>query len=253
MKKIICIILAALMLISFAGCSTKVSENKEPKKKKPVIKETSISEEFKSSDGEVRFRLEAKTPKITKSSNEDAALDIERVIGEYIDNARSFAQKNVENAKSFMTMNNTKTPWSKIITFETTYCSADIVCFLIKDEFRLDENGVTPGYHTYCFNLNNSMKLSALSFARESLEPLTEDVLPLIIEDLNKNLYPNGSVLNDSQIKELKAHFDFSDFYIDEDNIYFYIPKAMLDETLSGYQICKLAFDNLTDYFNKPE
>ncbi len=257
MKRIAVFILAMLMILSAAGCSALKADNNgvsgETKKKKPKIKDVSVSEEYKSADGTVSFTFDAVVPTVAEGCAEEIAKDIDFVMNTYVEEARTFVKNNAENAASFMKDNNSKTPWSRSIDYETTYCDANTVCFLLKSSFSLDGSKVNPTYKTYCFNLNNSNRYSALDFARESKEYLLEDILPIIEEQLNKNLYNGSRTLNSVQIESIQNNFDFWNYFVDKDNIYFYIPGEFIDDTVSGYQMIKMPFKDVRDYFVSPD
>ncbi len=254
MKRTAVFILAVLMILSAAGCSAlKADNNGEVQKKKPKIKDISVSEEYKSADGTISFKFDAVIPTVTEGCSEAIAKDIDFVMNTYVEEARTFVKDNIENAASFMKGNSSKTPWSRSITYETTYSDANTVCFLLKSSFSLDGSKVNPSYKTYCFNLNNSNRYSALDFARESEEYLLEDILPIIEKQLNENLYNGSRALNSAQLESIRNNFDFWNYYIDKDNIYFYISGEIIDDTVNGYQMVKMPFKEVKDYFVSPD
>ncbi len=250
MKKIICAVTAIILMFSFAGCSKEETVN--IKEDAPKISDMKINEKFKSSDGKVSFVLEGAVPEIKKDCDEHIASLINGIISEYVDEIKGFGEKNAENAKKFMEMNNSENPWKRTLGYEVTYADSKIICMIIKDSISLDGGNPSVSYKTFCFELQYARRLSALDFSTETEAPLLEDMNRFISDDLNRNFYSGGEKLSDEQSEKVSSVIDFSSFYIDEENVYFYFPKSGIDSSLSGYYICTLPHSKVFNYFIKP-
>lgn len=250
MKKILCAFLALIFIFSFAGCSDSGRQN--IKNDAPKISDMKLNEKYKSKDGTISFMIKGRVPEIGKGCDEFIASLINRIIGEYVDEFKAFAESNAENARNFMEMNNSENPWMRTFDYEVTYADSNIVCLLIKNGMTLDGGNPSVSYKTFCFELKDGRGLSAVDFSVESEEPLREDMTRFVLNDLNEKFYGSSEKLSAEQAEKVSSLIDFWNYYIDEENVYFYFPKAGIDSSLSGYYICTLPHEKVFNYFVKP-
>lgn len=250
MKKIICALLAFLLILSFAGCSKK-NEVQNIKDDAPKISDIKLNEKYKSGNT-VSFVIDGKIPEIKKGCDEHIASLINRIIGEYVDEQKQFAESNADNAKNFMDMNSSESPWKRSFDYEVTYADSKLVCILIKNSFSLDGGKPTESFKTFCFKLENGRRLNAVDFSTETEEPLREDMSRFISKDLKDKILVNGVAPTPKMLSIVPSLINFDNFYIDEEKIYFYFAKAGIDSSLSGIHTAALSFEDVFNYFVKP-
>lgn len=250
MKRTLCAVFAFILALSFAGCSKKDTES--IKEGAPKISDMKIDEKFRSSDGTVSFVIKGTVPEIKKGCDEDVALMINLIIGEYVDEIKGFGEKNADNAGKFMETNNSENPWTRTIEYEVTYADSNVVCMIIKDGMTLNGGEPSLSYKTFCFDLKYGRRLSALDFSKETEEPLRQDMNRFISKDVNKYFYSSGENPTSEQLNKVEDLIDFSSFYIDAENIYFYFPKSGIDSVLSGIYISALPLSKVSNYFIAP-
>lgn len=249
MKRILCAVMAMILIFSFAGCSKKEVQN--IKDDAPKIGDINISEKYKSS-GKVSFVINGKLPEIKKGCDEHIASLINRIIEEYLDEQKLFAESNADNAKNFMEMNSTESPWTRTFDYEVTYADSKIICILVKNSFSLDGGEPSVSYKTFCFELENGRRFSALDFSTETEEPLRDDMTRFITYDVKKKLLIDGEEPTAEQLSNISSLIDFNNFYIDEENVCFYFAKAGIDSSLFGLYTAVLPFEKIFNYFIKP-
>lgn len=250
MKRILCLLTAVALILSLAGCSKK-GEIINIADDAPKIGDIKLNEKYKSGDT-VSFVISGKIPEIQKGCDEEIASVINRIIGDYIDENKTFAENNADNAKSFMDMNGSESPWTRSFDYEITYADSRLICILVKNSFCLDGGNPSVSYKTFCFELEGGKRLSALDFSTETEEPLREDMTRFISDDIKKKLLVKGEAPTEEMLKNVSSLIDFYNFYINEENVCFYFPKAGIDSSLSGLYTAVLSFKDVFNYFSKP-
>lgn len=263
MKRFISLLLAVILLFSAAACS----KNDEPAPDNgestteyvptpPIIENDSRHHEYKAADGTVSYVLDVTIPKITGNMTDD----IVQLLGYYFDDiyneAVRSATENVENARKFMLdMNDSKTPWQRTISFETTYCTEDFVSFKFTDHFSMLGGQTTPKVYAKLYNVKTGalVTLSDLNFDGDD-ETMMELLMPAIIERADKEFYADGRGLSDEQKQSISDEFKTYDFCISGSNsITFFINKTMLDQSYSGTYCCEFALSELNYIFSPLE
>lgn len=263
MKRIISLLLAAVLILSTAACSKKDDVTPETGETTtqyvpvlPVIENDNRRHEYKASDGTVSYVLDVTLPKITENVTADVVALLDYYFTDIYNEAVRSANENIENARQFMLdMSNSQTPWQRTISFETTCCTEDIVSFKFTDHFTMLGGKTTPTVYSKMYNVKTGelITLSDLAIDGDE-ETMLELLLPTIVEKANAEFYADGTELSQEQQQKIKDGFKTVDFcYSSNNSITFFINKTMLDHSYSGTYCCEFAFSELSFIFNQPE
>ncbi len=263
MKRIISLLLAVILLFSAAACSKndKVTpDNGETTTQyvptPPVIENDNRHHEYEAADGTVSYVLDVTIPKITENMTDDIVQLLDYYFADIYREAVRSATENIENARNFMLgMSDSKTPWQRTISFETTYCTEDFVSFRFTDHFSMLGGQTTPKVYAKMYNVRTGALVTLTDIAIDGDEKIMlELLLPEIIRKADKEFYAGVRGLSDEQKQRISDEFKTYDFCLGEDNtITFFINKAMLDQTYSGTYCCEFAFSDLSHIFVNPE
>ena len=249
MKKILSLILIFAALFSFASCKGNGNggDTKTTTYAVPVIKESSYSKEFTDESGRVVFTIDVVVPEITGKCDPKVADYLNGIALDIFNNACKFAESNLEEASK-----NTK-PWSKKVTFETTFLDNHYACFLISDVFSV--NGDIPTLSTLCYDIRKGQPRDIWDFAVNQDDP--QSCFDFFVSDtvskvLQKRFHVS-SYITDEVLDRLDQIMSPDNFYLTEDGMGFYFDKALVDYRLSGNFKMKFTWTELTSYFAIPE
>ena len=260
MKRFLCVITALAMILSFASCSKLPEAEKDTTTttaKAPKVKEITKNAEFKDKNGRVVFTVEVTYPEISKNASESTLDYVNRVTAEVFEETCHFAQRNTENAAAFMDSRGSDTPWSKKITFESTYLSGKYVCFLVKESFSSrGEATAEPSFSTRCFDISKGLPCDIMYFSANpdaSIYTIEDTVVPLVSQKALYDFYPSGMGLANLQMEKIPDIFDINNFFFTEEGMGFYFDRYLLDETLRGSYSCVIPWAELEGIFVHPE
>lgn len=262
-KRIISLLLAVILLFSAAACSKNDDVTPDDGETTteyvptpPIIENDNRRNEYKAADGTVSYVLDVTIPKITGNMTDDIVQLLDYYFADIYREAVRSATENVENARKFMLgMSDSKTPWQRTISFETTYCTEDFVSFKFTDHFSMLGGQTTPKVYAKMYNVKTGALVTLADLAIDGDEKtMTEYLLPVIIEKADKEFYADGRGLTDEQKQSISDEFKTYDFCISDDNrITFFINKTMLDQTYSGTYCCEFAFSEVDYILVHPE
>lgn len=241
MKKAVSILLLIALLFSFAACGKKVNgENlttTETTVPPPVIEKQSHSKEFKNDEGKTVFTVDVEVPRITGNCDESVMKYINTLSLEMFDDACDFAESNLENAEKFMASSGSESPWSKKITFETTYADSRFVCFLMKEFFSIGGDAGEPVWSSICFDINREQVCTLFDFMVDTDNPesgyevLLNDIL---IPAVRKDFEDTATPIDETAYERFDEIFSSESFYLTEKGFVIFTPKNRLNPSLSG-------------------
>ena len=241
MKKAVSILLLIAPLFSFAACGKKVNgENlttTETTVPPPVIEKQSHSKEFKNDEGKTVFTVDVEVPRITGNCDESVMKYINTLSLEMFDDACDFAESNLENAEKFMASSGSESPWSKKITFETTYADSRFVCFLMKEFFSIGGDAGEPVWSSICFDINREQVCTLFDFMVDTDNPesgyevLLNDIL---IPAVRKDFEDTATPIDETAYERFDEIFSSESFYLTEKGFVIFTPKNRLNPSLSG-------------------
>lgn len=241
MKKAVSILLLIALLFSFAACGKKVNgENlttTETTVPPPVIEKQSHSKEFKNDEGKTVFTVDVEVPQITGNCDESVMKYINTLSLEMFDDACDFAESNLENAEKFMASSGSESPWSKKITFETTYADSRFVCFLMKEFFSIGGDAGEPVWSSICFDINREQVCTLFDFMVDTDNPesgyevLLNDIL---IPAVRKDFEDTATPIDETAYERFDEIFSSESFYLTEKGFVIFTPKNRLNPSLSG-------------------
>lgn len=258
MKKIICFLLAAAMLFSFAACA---DNNKTPDVTEPTtvlppeIENVVHSKEFQDASGKTVIKVSVELPQITEFANEKVKNYINGKAMDIFSDACSFADSNIENASNFMKSMNSDKPWSKKVTLESTLISDRYACFLVYDSLSYYDSEVEPGVSTVCFDVRTGAECKLSDFSTYHDDPALgfENFLHDIMVPALPMRFPNPSFLNEDVYSKIGEFVSDDSFYLTEDGIGFYFNKNDVHENLSGTFKIKFTWNELSAFYEMPE
>lgn len=265
MKRFLCLFLTFAVLFGFAACSvddknldvtTDAGETTTTTAPPPKVKETKHSAKFKDKNGRVVYTVDVVIPQISKNAEQYIIDYVNKVTTEVFDDACENAERNIENAAKTMDNLGTDSPWSKKITFESTYLSGRYVCFLMKEVFSATgEESEDGSYTTKCFDMLNGTECHAMTFAvdPESRDDVAEFAINYIQENAPYNFYADGNGLAPEQIELIREVFSLDNFYITETGMGFYFDRFALDSSLSGMYKTEIPWSELEGLLIYPE
>ncbi len=264
MKKLLCILLIFILIFTAAACNKNSDDPLDETEPittttvaPPVVKEQKHHKEFKNSDGKVVYVVDVVLPEISKFADKIVKDYINEVSLDVFNDACESAERNIENASDFMAKYETKNPWTKKITFETTYADGRFLCFLIKTAFTYSGTpGEPSSYETKCFDLKRGEPCNAFNFVLADLSH--EEIKTLLVDELIK---PKAKTELSAQhpyafyaamLDKLDEIFTYENFYLTENGMAFYFEKNLLNDTLSGVYSCELTWSELSAIFTSP-
>lgn len=260
MKKTICFLLLAVMLITFVSCadgnSQTAADPSEPTTILPPEIETVVhSKNFYDENGKTVIKVSVELPQITEFANEKVKNYINSKTMDIFADACNFAENNKENAINFMKSMNSDKPWSKKITLEPTLLSDRYACFLVYDSLSYYDSEVEPGVSTVCFDVRTGAECKLSDFSTYTDDPsvgFDSFVNDIMVPVLPKR-FPNPSFLNDEVYARI-GEFTYEDnFYLTEDGMGFYFNKKDVHEYLDGTFKVKFNWNELSAYYQIPE
>ena len=241
MKKAVSILLIIALLFSFAACGKKVNgENlttTETTVPPPVIEKQSHSKKFKNDDGKTVFTVDVEVPQITGNCDESVMKYINTLSLEMFDDACDFAESNLQNAEKFMASSGSESPWSKKITFETTYADSRFVCFLMKEYFSIGGDAGEPVWSSRCFDIKREQVCTLFDFMVDTDNPasgyeiLLNDIL---IPAVRKDFEDTATAIDETAYERFDQIFSSESFYLTEKGFVIFTPKNRLNPSLSG-------------------
>ncbi len=264
MKRILCILLIFVLLFTAAACnknSDDPASETDPVTTTtvapPVVKEQSHHKEFKNSNGKVVYVVDVVLPEISKFSDKIVKDYINEISLGVFNDACESAERNIENASDFMTKYETKNPWTKKITFETTYADGRFLCFVIKTAFTYSGTpGEPSSYETKCFDLKRGEPCNALSFMLAELTH--EEINSFLVDGMIK---PKAKAelsaqhpyaFSEGMLDVIDELFTYENFYLTENGMAFYFEKNLINDSLSGVYSCELTWNELSAIFTPP-
>ncbi len=241
MKKAVSILLILALMFSFAACGKKVNSDNltttETTVPPPVIEKQIHSKEFKNGEGKTVITVDVEVPQITGNCDESVMKYINKLSLEMFDDACDFAESNIENAENFMASSGSVSPWSKKITFETTYADSRYVCFLMKEYFSIGGDAGEPVWSSRCFDIKREQVCTILDFMTDTDDPasgyeifLNDILIPAVRKDFNDT----ATAIDETAYERFDQIFSSESFYLTEKGFVFYTPKNRLNSSLSG-------------------
>ena len=260
MKKVASILLIFALLFSFAACGKKVTDDNltttETTVPPPVIEKQSHSKEFKNNEGKTVFTVDVEVPQITGNCDESVMKYINTLSLEMFDDACDFAESNLENAEKFMASSGSESPWSKRITFETTYADSRFVCFLMKEFFSIGGDAGEPVWSSICFDINREQVCTLFDFMVDTDNPesgyeiLLNDIL---IPAVRKDFEDTATAIDETAYDRFDKIFSSEGFYLTEKGFVFYTPKNRLNPSLSGTYSHEFSWKEVDFCISMPE
>ncbi len=252
MKRILSLLLIFTMIFALASCSGK--DDGETTAPPPVIEENSHSKEFRNSEGTVVFTVDVAVPQIAENCEEKVKNYINGLCLEIFEDACDFAESNLENATDFMKSTGSTTPWSKKITFETTYLSPRYACFIVKDAFSYFGKNDSPVWSTKCFDIKTGELCTLDDFSLYTDAPsdgydffLSNILAPALETDFIHPEYITPEVLG--RVDEIT---DYEDFYLTDNGMGFYFNKNKVHEFLNGMFKIEFTWEDLMSVYELP-
>jgi len=234
MKKFASIFLILALLFSLGACSVK--QNGTETNTIPVVKEESYSKQYKDESGKVIFTVDVVLPQILENCQENAKKQINSLSLKLYEDACKFAESNLENAANYMASVKSDIPWSKKITFETTYANSRYICFIIKDAFSLTDAEPYPEWSTLCYDMQKDIVCTLETLATDPESPdmcksilISDHIIPYIKADFSPAEY-----VTEEYLEALPKILKNTHFYITDSGMGFYISKGNIDTRLSG-------------------
>ncbi len=225
MKKIIsALLIAALMLATFAACGNKPDDDaKETTASvntvgiKLEFNANSGKKEFKNTDGKVVYKVEYSVPWLDKTYSEEAQVQFNNYVQtEFLDAAFNFAENNVKNVKP-----DEKDPRTIKISFEPLY-KMDTV-FSVKISTAYSSQSSIDVYRT--FNLKNGFVLHAEEFFTQDVEETKKSIFEALAPEAASLLREDKEMSSKEKealaLEKLAAGFESASFYITDSYIAF--------------------------------
>ncbi len=262
MKRFLCLLTAFALILTFASC-TKLGENNGETEnltttaKAPEVKDVTKTAEIKDDNGRVVFTVEVTYPEFSKNAEKSTLEYVNRVAAETFTDACKFAESNKDNAAAFMNSFGSANPWSKKITFESSYLSGRYVCFFVKEVFSAGASTVSePSVSAQCFDIVKGVPCDIMYFFADPEQDFVETkrkVAELVSQKALYDFNPNGVGLANLQMEKLPKIFDLNCFFIANDGMGFYLDRNLLDSTQSGSYTCVIPWAELEGIFVHPE
>lgn len=259
MKRILCLLLAAAMLFSFAACSDDNKNSADSAESTtvlpPEIEETVYSKEFKDESGKTVIKVSVTLPQITEFADKKVMDHINAEAMDIFNGACDFAERNIENASNFMKSVNSSKPWSKKVTFESTLINDRYACFLVKDSLSYYDSETEPGISTACFDVRTGAECRLSDFSTYTDDPALgfEAFLHDVMVPALPKRFPNPSFLNEEVYSRIGEFMTADSFYLTEDGIGFYFNKKDVHEYLDGTFKIRFTWNELSAFYEMPE
>ena len=258
MKKIICLLLVAAMIFSFAACAgnSNPSDHTESTTVLPPEIETTVhSKEFKDSSGKVVVKVSVELPQITEFADEKVKDYINGKAMDIFNDACDFANRNIENASNFMKSAKSDKPWSKKITMESTLISDRYACFLVYDSLSYYDSEVEPGVSTICFDVRTGAECKLADFSTYTDDPMLgfDAFLHDVMVPVLPERFPNPSFLNEEVYSRIGEFMTEDHFYLTDDGLGFYFDKKDVHDYLDGIFKIRFTWNDLAAFYEMPE
>lgn len=252
MKRTLSILLIFAMIFSFAACSGK--NNGETTAPPPVVEESAHSREFKDASGKTVFTVDVMLPQITENCDEKVMEYINAEALKIFEDACEFAESNIENASNFMASQNSSSPWTKKVTFETTLLNSRYACFIVKDAFSYFGGETEPVRTTKCFDIQKGAPCTLTDFTTYPDDPELgfETFLSDVLAPALPTRFHNPEYITDEVLGRLDEILNYSDFYLTENGIGFYFDKSRVHEYLSGTYKITFTWDEINFVYDLP-
>ena len=246
MKRILSLFMIFTLIFSLAACKGK-GEDETTAVPPPVIEESKHSKEFRDESGRVVFTVDVTLPQITDNCDPKIAEYINGVALDIFNDACDFAESNLESAAK------SRSPWTKSITFETTFLSNRYACFLVSDLFSL--YGDIPTLSTVCFDVRKGERCYLNDFAciPEDPEGCFENFVTDTLAPVLPVRFHNPEYITEEVLQKLDQIVDPDNFYLTEKGIGFYFNKHLVHEYLQGNYKATFTWTELTGCYELPE
>ncbi len=260
MKKIIsAVLVAVLMLTTFAACGNKNSDDKKDTKPQVAAPFEFISKsgkkDFTNADGKVVYKVEYNVPWLDDTYSDEAKIQFNNYIQvEFLDTVFAFAENNVKNVRP-----NETEPRTIKISYKPVYKLDNVLSVVISTAYS--SNSSIDVYRT--FNLDNGFVLHAEEFFTKDIEETKKGIFEILLPEA-VSLLPADSEMSTEEKKALAAEklssgFDSASFSIADSYIAFIYNISDFQEGMGAsagthtFIIDASACENLGISFNPKE
>jgi len=252
MKKLISLLLAAVILLALCSCG-KIDKNGGEDALNKVTGAHS-RDEFKDSKGKVVSVLEADLPEIDVTDSKGGAAAINTYFEQYKNEILGDMEKNADNVSEYLDRFGFKGPRTTKITYEIYYQSASLLSIILYTASGSDPDSANADPQLLTFSLITGSRLSIKEFLIDKAdENYREEMLEGVLKTADRTYSPNAVILSDEKKDLIREAFLEDEFVVSEDYYTFAFSLPYLSEgSREGYYYCDVPVEYIENYYINP-
>ncbi len=266
LKKILSIIMAAVLLLSLAACSTKDKDNSN----KPsdgaeklqlstpytdLVEKNKVSKKFKTDNGSVYFKIDFCLPHFDTEDTEvkrASTLLMNAAFEEILDDSVEFAENNVsEVLASRERENSKKLYWERTCDFTVTGENEDYISFLLEFSYSTQSGENASVYHkALVFDLESGAQVLLPDFSSLEEYRVRSRLATKICADIANFVTPENEEPRYFENIDEPYLFDLispANFYFSPDGLTVYFDRGLVSPDYRGTAFFTYSFDEVRE------